>query len=65
MLNSLGVKNDKTLLVLSDINSAILLSSRNHSKSCVVNSNEINVYNILDASKLIIVESALKMIQKK
>ena len=59
-LKNLGVVNEKTMLVLSENKKSILLSARNLSKTNVVSSDEINVYNILDASKLIIVESALK-----
>tara|TARA_B100000902_G_C27200047_1_gene858569 strand:+ start:594 stop:1211 length:618 start_codon:yes stop_codon:yes gene_type:complete len=64
LLKNLGVVNEKTMLVLSENNQSIVLSARNLSKTNVVSSNEINVYNILDASKLIIVESALKKIKK-
>ena len=64
-LTNLGVDNDKTMLILSENKSSILLSARNLPKTNVVCSNEINVYNILDASKLIIVESALKNIKNK
>ena len=63
-LQNLGVVNEKTMLVLSENNKSVILSARNLSKTNVVSANEINVYNILDASKLIIVESALKKIKK-
>ena len=62
VLTSLGVNHDKTMLVLSDVNKSILLASRNIQTTNVVSINEMNVYNILDATKLIIVESALKNI---
>jgi large subunit ribosomal protein L4 len=65
LLNNLGVANEKTMLVLSENKKTILLSARNVAKTNVVSLNEINVYNVLDASKLIIVESALKNIKKK
>jgi len=52
------------MLVLSENNKSIILSARNLSKTNVVSASEINVYNILDASKLIIVESALKNLKK-
>jgi len=52
------------MVVLSEKNDSILLASRNLSKNKVISSNEINVYNILDTSKLIITESALKNIKK-
>ena len=63
-LSNLGVSNQKTMLVLAKNNNSILLSSRNISKTRVISYNEINVYNVLDTSKLIIMESALKSIKK-
>jgi len=63
-LANLGVEKEKTMLVLSENNNEIFLSARNLTKTNVVALNEINVYNILDASKLIIVESALKDIKR-
>jgi len=63
-LSNLGVSNQKTMLVLAENNNSILLSSRNISKTRVISYNEINVYNVLDTSKLIIMESALKSIKK-
>ena len=64
ILKNLGVEKEKTMVVLSEKNDSILLASRNLSKNKVISSNEINVYNILDTSKLIITESALKNIKK-
>ena len=64
-LSNLGFENEKTMLVLVEKDDMILLSSRNLKKTNVISCNEINVYNVLDASKLIIAESALKNIQNK
>ena len=60
LLVNLGVDQEKTMLILKENNAAILLSARNLKKATVTALNEINVYNILDASKLIITESVLK-----
>lgn len=65
LLTNLGVEKEKTMLVLNENSDMILLSSRNLQTTNVVSYNEINVYNVLDASKLIITESALKNIKKK
>ena len=64
LLVNLGVDQEKTMLILGGSNPSVVLSSRNLKQSKVVNVNEIDVYNILDASKLIIAESALKSITK-
>lgn len=63
LLINLGVDKEKTILILGEANSSILLSARNLKHTKVVSVSEMNVYNILDASKLIIVESALKNIK--
>lgn len=64
LLVNLGVSQEKTMLILGENNSDILLSARNLKKSKVISLNEMNVYNILDASKIIIAESALKSMKK-
>ncbi len=64
MLSNLGLNNEKTMLILGEKNDTIGLSSRNVQKTNVISANELNVYNILDASKLIISEGALKSIKK-
>ena len=48
------------MLIVKEKNSSLILSARNLKKASVNTVNEINVYNILDASKLIITESVLK-----
>ncbi len=63
LLNNLGVDKEKSMLVLSEKNDSVLLSARNIQKTKVVLLSEINVYNILDAKKIIFVESALKNIK--
>ena len=63
LLVNLGVNQEKTMLVLGENNPSVILSARNLSNTSVVSVNEMNVYNILDASKLIISESALKVIK--
>ena len=63
LLMNLGVDQEKTMLVLAENNMSVLLSAKNLKQAKVVSVNEINVYNILDASKLIIAESALKIIK--
>ena len=63
LLSNLGVDNEKSMLVLSEKNDSVLLSARNIQKTKVVLLSEINVYNILDAKKIIFVESALKNIK--
>ncbi|MAQ31301.1 MAG: 50S ribosomal protein L4 [Flavobacteriales bacterium] len=60
LLTNLGLGEEKTMLIVTEKNSSVILSARNLKKASVNTINEINVYNILDASKLIITESVLK-----
>ncbi len=60
LLTNLGLGEEKTMLIVKEKNSSLILSARNLKKASVNTVNEINVYNILDASKLIITESVLK-----
>ena len=62
-LVNLGVDQEKTMLIMGEKSTSVLLSARNLRNTIVVSVNEMNVYNILDASKLIISESALKVIK--
>ena len=64
ILSNLNHTNNKTLLVLTDSNKNILLSSRNLKKTKVVNVSSLNTYDIMNANKLMFVESSIKEIEK-
>jgi large subunit ribosomal protein L4 len=61
---SLNVDNKKSLLVLTEPNKNIYLSSRNIADSKVITVSELNTYDIMDASVVIFVESSLDVLQK-
>jgi large subunit ribosomal protein L4 len=61
---SLNVDNKKSLLVLSEPNQNIYLSSRNLEDSKVITVSELNTYDIMNASVVIFVESSLDVLQK-
>jgi large subunit ribosomal protein L4 len=61
---SLNVDNKKSLLVLSEPNQNIYLSSRNLEDSKVIAVSELNTYDIMNASVVIFVESSLDVLQK-
>ena len=65
ILENLKLGSEKIMLIMSESKNSVLLSAKNLKKANVVLFNEINVYNILDAQKLIIVESALENLNKK
>ena len=65
MLISLGEQDSKTILVLPDVNKNVFLSSRNLEKTKVVLASELNTYEILNANKMLLMESSIKEIEKK
>jgi len=57
--------NDKKVLVLtSELNKNLILSSRNLKKSKVSRAADLNTYDVLNAQNLILVESAVPVIEK-
>ena len=59
IIKSFGLEAKKTLVVTSEINNNIYLSSRNLKNSKVVINSELNTYEITDANKILILESAV------
>lgn len=62
ILDSLKVNGEKTLLVTSDYEREVLLSSRNIQGSHVMRATDLNTYDILKARKLILSEGAVSKI---
>ncbi|MCL8008444.1 50S ribosomal protein L4 [Gelidibacter japonicus] len=63
VLKALGVENKKSLFVLGASNNNVYLSSRNLKGSDVVMNSELSTYKILNANKLILLESSLEGIE--
>ncbi|MFA6922966.1 MAG: 50S ribosomal protein L4 [Bacteroidales bacterium] len=63
LLKNLNISDKKTLLVLAEPNKNVSLSSRNLKKIRVVDASDINTYDILNAAKLLLVESSIKVIE--
>jgi large subunit ribosomal protein L4 len=64
VLSNFNLLDKKTLLVLSESNKNVYLSSRNLKKVLVTTSSNLNTYDILNANNLLFVESSLKEIEK-
>ena len=64
MLESLEVSNKKTLLVLNETDNNIYLSARNLKKTKVLKADSLNTYEILNANKILFVESSLKKLNE-
>ncbi|OUW34316.1 MAG: 50S ribosomal protein L4 [Flavobacteriaceae bacterium TMED179] len=63
ILESLGLAEKKSLLVLAELNKNVYLSSRNLENSKVVTNSELNTYGISNANNLIISEPAIAGIE--
>jgi large subunit ribosomal protein L4 len=63
-LQSFSAVGQKTLLVLSDLNPNVYLSSRNLPKAKVTTVNQLNTYELLYADRLFISESSLPKIEE-
>lgn len=62
MLNSLALADQKTLLILSAADANLLLASRNLKQAKVALADQINTYDLLNAKRLLISESAVASI---
>jgi large subunit ribosomal protein L4 len=61
--NNLNFNNKNSVIVLPEQNNNIYLSSRNVQGVEVITASELNTYKIMRASKLILVESAVDVLQ--
>jgi large subunit ribosomal protein L4 len=64
ILNNLKLNNYKTLMVIADYNENIYRSGRNLPKARVMAAKDLNTYEILNASKLILVENSVPVIEQ-
>ena len=64
ILANFDQSKNKTLLILADSNKNILLSSRNLKSTKVVSVSSLTTYDLMNAHKLMFVESSIKEIEK-
>tara|TARA_B110000116_G_scaffold271201_1_gene291291 strand:+ start:1703 stop:2332 length:630 start_codon:yes stop_codon:yes gene_type:complete len=64
ILNNLEQSNRKTLMVLPENDQNVYLSSKNIKKAKVVRASDICTYDILNANKLLVLESSVKEIEE-
>lgn len=64
LVNALNLAGEKTLLVLPTQNNNIYLSSRNIQKTKVVTAADLNTYDVLNASKLLLTADSLKTLEE-
>ena len=63
-LSNFNLLDNKTVLVLAESNKNIFLSSRNLKKAKAVLASELNTYDVMNANKLMIMESSINEIEK-
>ncbi|AGM25812.1 50S ribosomal protein L4 [Spiroplasma syrphidicola EA-1] len=64
VLNNLKVNNEKVLIVTIDGDEVNVKSSRNIEKVNIISSSGINIYDLLNANKLLVTEAAVKAIEE-
>lgn len=64
VLNNLKVNNEKLLIITTDGDEVNFKSSRNIEKVNIITSAGINIYDLLNADKLLITEQAVKAIEE-
>lgn len=65
LLSNLNLADKKTLLVLSEPDKNLYLSSRNLKGTNITSVSELNTYDILKANSLLLVESSVKKIEDR
>lgn len=63
ILKALNIQDKKSLFVLGALNNNVYLSSRNFEGSDVITNSELSTYKILNANKLVLLESSLEGIE--
>ena len=63
LLNNLSLGNKKTLVVVSENDRNLALSSRNLQNSKVVTADSLNTYDLLDAESVVLSESSVEKIE--
>ena len=63
LIKNLNLDNKKTLLVITKPDENIILSSRNIQNAKVIQASQLNTYDVLNATNLLLVESSVKEIE--
>ena len=63
MLKALSLDNTKSLLITNEVDKNVVLSGRNVPKTKVSNAADVNTYDLVNASKLLITVDAIQKIE--
>ena len=64
LVNALNIADEKTLLVLPAYNKNVYLSSRNLKKAKVIVASDLNTYDVLNATKLLLTTDSVKTLEE-
>lgn len=64
LLSNLKLQNDKVLMILGEQNDNVYLSSRNLKRVKVVTADSVNTFDVLNATKVVMAESSIEVIEK-
>ncbi|ERJ58514.1 50S ribosomal protein L4 [Sphingobacterium paucimobilis] len=64
LVNALNIADEKTLLVLPAYDNNVYLSSRNLKKAKVVVASDLNTYDVLNATKLLLTADSVKTLEE-
>ncbi len=63
ILKNLNLTDPKTLVLVNDTNNNVYISSRNVKRTKVIRTQDVNTYDVLNASNLIICENSLPILE--
>jgi large subunit ribosomal protein L4 len=63
LLKALSLGDKKTLLILAENNKNVILSGRNIQNSKITTADQINTYDLMNADKIIFVESSISKVE--
>src|SRR5690606_12089892 len=64
LINELNLADEKILLVLPAYNNNVYLSSRNLKKTKVIAASDLNTYDVLNATKLLLTTDSVKTLEE-
>ncbi|GHE37867.1 50S ribosomal protein L4 [Sphingobacterium griseoflavum] len=64
LINALNVADEKTLLVLPAYDNNVYLSSRNLKKAKVIAASDLNTYDVLNATKILLTADSVKTLEE-
>jgi large subunit ribosomal protein L4 len=64
IMKNLSLQNTKTLIVIPQVNTKLILSARNLPGKKIIQATDLNTYDILNARQLLLFESAVPVIEK-